>query len=304
MELEFIAWLRQRTGEQSCLPLGLRDDAAILQLAERRDLVLTSDLLTEGVHFTLDRCTPRQIGHKALAVNLSDLAAMAARPITALVSIALPRPLATRLAREIYEGLLDLANQFDVTLAGGDTNCWDGPLVISVTAIGQTTSRGPVTRGGARPGDHLLVTGELGGSIAGKHLRFTPRVDEALLLHERYTLHSGMDISDGLALDAWRLAEASGCGIVLDVTAIPISQDALSLARHDCRRSALTRALSDGEDFELLVSVPADDAARMLADQPLGVRITRIGQCVEQEGLWQQNADGSLAALARSGYEH
>jgi thiamine-monophosphate kinase len=304
MELEFITWLRERTGRQPHLPLGLGDDAAILQLAEQNDLVLTSDLLTEDVHFRLTQCTPQQVGYKALAVNLSDLAAMAARPITALVSIALPRQLAPQLAREIYEGLLSLASQFNVTLAGGDTNCWEGPLVINVALVGQTTSRGPLTRGGAQPGDQLLVTGELGGSLAGRHASFTPRVREALLLHECYTLSAGIDLSDGLALDASRMARESGCGMALEMTAIPISTEARQMARQQPARSPLERALSDGEDFELLLAVPPDQADRLLADQPLKIPLVRIGQCVEQAGLWQRNPDGSLAALSPRGYEH
>ncbi len=186
----------------SSFAIGVRDDAAVLKLAALGDVVLTSDLLTEGVHFRLDECTPQQVGRKALAVNLSDLAAMAARPITALVSIALPRQGASQLVRELYDGLLSLADQFQLTLAGGDTNSWSGPLVISVTLVGQVTEHGALTRCGAKPGDQLLVTGQLGGSILNKHLSFMPRVREALILNDRYTLSAGMDISDGLTLDA------------------------------------------------------------------------------------------------------
>ena len=304
MELEFIEWLRERTGDHASLPLGLRDDAAILRLADSGHLVLTSDLLTEGVHFQLETCTPRQIGHKALAVNLSDLAAMAARPVTALSSIALPREQAPQLARDIYDGLLSHGAEFDVTLAVGDRNCWAGPLVMSVTLVGQLTPRGALTRGGAKPGDQLLVTGHLGGSIAGKHLSFTPRVREALFLNDRYTLHAGMDISDGLALDAMRMARQSQCGIVLDLRSIPISSDAMSLAGNDNSRTALERALSDGEDFELLLAVSADEAERILADQPLKIPITRVGECITREGLWQRATDGSVSALSPRGYEH
>lgn len=304
MELEFIAWLRERTGEHPHLPLGLRDDAAVLKLAALGDIVLTSDLLTEGVHFRLDECTPQQVGRKALAVNLSDLAAMAARPITALVSIALPRQGASQLVRELYDGLLSLADQFQLTLAGGDTNSWSGPLVISVTLVGQVTERGALTRCGAKPGDQLLVTGQLGGSILNKHLSFMPRVREALILNDRYTLSAGMDISDGLTLDAARMASASGCGIVLDLAKIPISNDAAQLAAMANNRSALEHALTDGEDFELLLAVPPAAADGLLRDQPLDIPITHIGECIEDSGLWQREADGSLTAITPRGYEH
>ena len=184
--------------------------------------------MSDGVDFRLAKDDPRLIGRKALAVNLSDLAAMASQPIAAVIAIALPRvgigsltPL--DLAKQLYEGLLPLAAEFDVALAGGDTNTHDGPLVISITALGTLTDRGPLTRRGGQPGDKLLVTGSLGGSILRHHFNFTPRIREAILLHERYELHAGMDISDGLALDLSRLADESGCGAVIRTDQLPIS---------------------------------------------------------------------------------
>ena len=116
------------------------------------------------------------------------------------------------LATSIYRGMLPLAGDLEVAILGGDTNTWDGPLAISITAIGSSTQNGPLTRSGGRPGDALLATGRFGGSILGRHLQIEPRVREALLLHEKYQLHAGIDVSDGLALDTWRLAEASGTG--------------------------------------------------------------------------------------------
>ena len=305
MESEFIAWLRERLPPHPDLRLGIGDDAAILRLAADRDMVVTSDLLTDGVDFHLHACQPWQIGRKAVAVNLSDLAAMACRPVAVVVSVALPRPGAGELARALYRGILDVAAQFQVAVAGGDTNTWDGRLVISVTAVGQLTARGPLRRDEARPGDHILVTGRFGGSILGKHFSFEPRVREALLLHDQYELHAGIDVSDGLSLDLHRLATASGCGAAIALDAVPIDRAAIELAaRASDGRSPLDHALSDGEDFELIVALPAAEADRLLQRQPLGVPVTRIGRLVEQAGLWQIAADGSLAPLAARGYEH
>src|SRR5262249_23631477 len=148
------------------------------------------------------------------------------------------------------------ADLFQTALAGGDTNSWDGPLVISVTIVGEATGRGPVTRAGARPGDWLLVTGPLGGSILGKHLDFTPRVREAIQLHQAVELHAMIDISDGLAADVHHICEESRCGAILFAEAIPISPEAAKLQDG---RPPLEHALSDGEDFELAFAVSPDD---------------------------------------------
>ena len=176
MESEFIAWLRRLVPPHPRLDLGPGDDAAIVRMAANGQVVVTSDLLTEGVDFVLSQCDPRRVGRKAVAVNLSDLAAMASQPVALIVSLALPRRSAAGLARQVFEGVLDMAARYDVAVAGGDTNVWDEGLVISVTALGEVTPRGPLRRGGARPGDQILVTGRFGGSILGKHFDFEPRV--------------------------------------------------------------------------------------------------------------------------------
>jgi len=303
MEAEFHRWLREHVPAHARAPLGLSDDAALLSLAGRADLIVTTDLLSDGVDFRLENDDPRRVGRKALAVNLSDLAAMAARPLAAVVAIALPRagcgsrtPL--DLAIALYEGLLPLAMEFDVALAGGDTNTHDGPLVLSVTALGQLTERGPLTRSGGRPGDKLLVTGKLGGSILGHHFDFTPRVREALLLHDRYELHAGMDISDGLALDLSRMAAESGCGAVVYADQLPLSEAA------QCLPHPPQRALGDGEDYELLLAVAVNVAEAILRDQPLDCLITCVGELVAEQGLWQSVGDGKRTPLEPKGWQH
>lgn len=308
MEAEFYEWLREHVPAHPRLPLGLSDDAAVLRQVAPFDFVVTTDLLSDGVDFQLDRDDlvrqdVNRAGRKALAVNLSDLAAMAARPVAATISIALPKAgIAGRspleLAIELYEGLLPLAAEFDLAIAGGDTNTHDGPTVLSVTAFGEVTSRGPLTRSGGRPGDVLLVTGSLGGSLAGHHFDFTPRVREALLLNERYKLDAGMDLSDGLSLDLARLARASGCGAVIRGDLVPISSAARTLT------DPLSHALSDGEDFELLLAAEPESAAAILNDQPLSCPITRIGELVPDRGLWLADAIGTRTPLKPRGWQH
>src|SRR5262249_26834028 len=153
------------------------------------------------------------------------------------------------LAKELFAGLKEMADRFNVAIVGGDTNSWTGSLAISVAMIGEVTERGPVRRSGAKPGDWLIVTGPLGGSIRGHHLDFTPRVDEALELHSLVDLHAMIDISDGLAADLHHICEESRCGAALVAEAIPISTAGREM---NDGKSALDHALTDGEDFELV----------------------------------------------------
>jgi thiamine-monophosphate kinase len=305
MESDLIAYLRKRIGPHPLVQLGIGDDAAILSMAGVGQCVLTVDLLTDHVDFELSQIDPRRAGRKALAVNLSDLAAMASRPLAGVVALALPRSGGMDLALALYEGLLPLAEHYGVAIAGGDTNSWDGPLVIAITLVGKVTKRGPLCRSGARPGDRIVVTGSFGGSILGRHLDFEPRVAEALLLSERYRLAAGIDASDGLSIDLARLAGESGCGAALDLRAVPVADDARRLAEQLSDGSTpLDHALGDGEDFELILAVPPDAAERMLAERPLAVPLTVIGEFVPEPGLWQVDADGRRLPLAPRGYEH
>jgi thiamine-monophosphate kinase len=305
MELEFIDWLRKRVRAHPELVVGIGDDAAVLRMAAGEGAVLTADLVTDGVDFELAKIDPRRAGRKALAVNLSDLAAMAARPLAALVSLALPRTGGLELAKSLYEGLIPLAEEYNVAIAGGDTNTWDGATVISVTLVGQATGRGPLTRSGARRGDAILVTGRFGGSRLGHHLDFEPRVREALVLAERWPLNAGIDVSDGLSLDLARLAEASGCGAVVEVDKIPVADAAGAWARQlGDGSTALEHALADGEDFELILAVPPEAAAELVASQPLACGLTEIGRFVAEPGLWQVDERGARRPLAARGYEH
>jgi len=231
------------------------------------------------------------------------MAAMAAQPRVVLVSVAWPRRRDERHARELYDGLLELADAHGVTLAGGDTNRWDGGLVVNVTLLGQATPRGVLRRGGARPGDRVLVTGTLGGSLLGHHLRFEPRVALSLELHRDFELHAGMDISDGLSLDLSRLVTASGVGAELDLARIPVSAAAEAMSR-STGRAPLDHALADGEDFELLLTAPPEDAARIVREQRQGIPVTDIGAITDGAGVWFRDANGQRQPLPAKGYLH
>jgi thiamine-monophosphate kinase len=305
MESELIEYFRQRLPAHPLLRLGPGDDAAVLRLAEVDECVITVDMLTDQVDFRLSEIDPRRAGRKALAVNLSDLAAMGSRPLAAVIALALPRRGGAELAVALYEGLLPLAERYGVVIAGGDTNSWDGPLAISITLLGEVTEHGPLPRGGACPGDRIVVSGSFGGSVLGRQFDFEPRVWEALLLNERYELHAGIDVSDGLLRDLAHIAEESGCGAALRPEAVPVSDDARRLAQTLRDGSTpLDHALGDGEDFELILAVPPREAKRMRAEQPLQVPLTEIGQFVAEPGLWEADAAGGRRRILPRGWEH
>jgi thiamine-monophosphate kinase len=298
-EFEFIDWLRRRTPAVERVVVGPGDDAAVLSWRSG-DCVITTDMLLDGSCFVLHEAGPRRVGRKAMAVNLSDIAAMAARPVAAVVSVGLPRQGGRALAEELYLGLREVADQFETPIVGGDTNSWDGPLVINVALLGETSVLGVARRSGASPGDRLLVTGSLGGSILGKHLDFTPRIHEASQLLRLVRLHAMIDISDGLAADVAKVCAESRCGAVLYAEAIPISGDAHRL---NDARSPLEHALGDGEDFELVFAVAPDDAQRLITEQPVtGITLVEIGECVES-GLWLQEGH-QRRPLPPHGYVH
>ncbi len=305
MEAELIAWLRKRLPPHPLLRLGPGDDAAVLRMAGVEECVVTVDMLTDHVDFELARDDPRRVGRKCLAVNLSDLAAMASRPLAAVIAVVLPRQGGMELAVELIEGLLPLAERYDVAIAGGDVNTWDGPLALSITLFGQVTGRGPLCRGGARPGDRILVTGSFGGSILGRHLTFEPRVGEALMLNDRYELHAGIDASDGLSLDLNHILEESGCGAVVNLDNAPVADDARRLADTLADGSTpLEHALGDGEDFELILAAAPQEAGRMIAERPLSMPISDIGEFIAEPGLWQIDRSGVRRPLPPRGWEH
>lgn len=300
MEHSFIAWAKHRASKLNHIKLGIGDDCAILE-SSGEDMVVTTDSLCDGTHFILSECGPRAAGRKLIAVNLSDLASMASRPIAVFLSLCLPKKAAGDLAAEVFEGVYELAKEFGVSIAGGDTNVWDGPLAIHMTAIGAVAKDGSWLRSGAQPGDHIVVSGQLGGSILGKHLNFHPRVGLAQKLRELDLVSAATDISDGLGVDLLNMTVASRCGAEVNLDAVPISQAALELSIRT-GKTPLEHALGDGEDFELLLSVPKDKIERLPSELE-GVPLTSIGTFVSRTGLWSRGKRG-VQQLAPKGYVH
>jgi thiamine-monophosphate kinase len=300
-EFALIDWIRSRVVDRGCVKVGIGDDAAVLQPAPGREVLIATDMLMEGTDFLFPAASPHQVGRKALAVNLSDIAAMCGRPTAAFVSVALPIDRGSAFARDVHAGLLDLADEYDVVVAGGDTNSWHGPLVINVAVVGEPFGAQAVTRSGARPGDWVFVTGSLGGSISGRHLTFEPRIREAMQLAALVELHAMIDVSDGLAADLHHLLDKSQVGAILDADAIPISQAA---RQFNDDRHPFQHALADGEDFELIFTVSAEDGLRLNAEWQDPTPITRIGQITQQAGCWLRRDAGLLEPLPPLGWSH
>lgn len=302
-EPEFIEWLAGcLRSDSSRLVLGIGDDMSIVDTGTGQ-LLTTSDLLADGVHFDARAQSLADIGHKCIACSLSDCAAMAVRPLAATVSVALPRGMAQRNLNQLFEGMARTARKFDCPIAGGDTVVWDKPLVVDVS-ISAVPYPGiaPVRRSGAVVGDVLCVTGLLGGSGLGRHLTFTPRVAEAHAIAEALgtDLHAMIDLSDGLSLDLYRMCQASGVGAKLDETLLGqvVSEDAKRASVQDSR-TPLEYLLNDGEDFELLVSVASCRAGVELA----GLGLRPIGVVIDTD-LLIETPEGRLEPIHPQGYQH
>lgn len=298
-ESSLIAFIRSVSGfDPALVPVGPGDDMAVVRCGDQ-DLLVATDQVLDGVHFLLADHGPRAAGRKAMARNLSDVAAMAAEPLAAVATVALPRGFAENAAKELYAGLRELGDAFACPLVGGDIGTWDGALAVSLTILARCGPRGAVLRSGARAGDAICVTASLGGGWHGEHhLTFTPRVREALALAERCELHAMIDISDGLAADLGHICEMSGVGADVDAAAVPISQAGRE------RPDPLAAALGDGEDYELLFTLPAADAESLMTDQSLATPVARIGTIVAGPARTLILPDGRRAELAASGWEH
>ncbi|MBI3945865.1 MAG: thiamine-phosphate kinase [Armatimonadetes bacterium] len=311
-----------RAGDASGVVLGVGDDAAAFQPRPDRLSVATADMLVEEVHFRRDWMSARDLGWKALAVNLSDCAAMAAEPRFALVCIALDERTDPSYVLDLYAGMQELAARFGVRIAGGDTVSSPSGLVLSVTALGEVEPERMATRSGARPGDRILVTGTLGDSAAGcaallagpeaarvppavleAHRRPWPRVAEARAAALAGGVSAMIDISDGLAGDLRHICEESGVGAEVAAAAIPISPACRDAARV-LGRDPLDLALTGGEDYELLLTVAPQRAEDVrAATAAAGATATDIGEILPG-GAWLRLPDGTRAPLPVSGYRH
>lgn len=303
-ELTLIESFRQRFGSHPRVPVGIGDDAAVVTASNGAQQLVAADMLLDGVHFDLQKHDPADAGWKALAVNVSDIAAMGGVPTAAFVTLAIPRnPHSTQLIQRVYEGLERCARAYGIAIAGGDTNAWSDPFAISVTLMGDPHARGPVLRSGARTGDRILVSGELGDSFATHHhLTFQPRVKEARAWLDRHEIHAMIDLSDGLATDLRHVLVASGGkGARLTRQAIPVRASLRSLPFDD----ALRRALTDGEDFELCLTVSPSVAAALQTENPLGLKLTDVGAVTDDPlDLYWETGDNCLERISLQGYEH
>jgi thiamine-monophosphate kinase len=306
-EFELIAQLTKTLPANPTVVTGAGDDCAVLDFGLPDKLFLfKTDAVVEGVHFEKDT-PPEKIGRKALARCLSDIAAMAGTPAAVVVTLGLPELFKPETVVKIYDGLNALAQKHGVAVVGGETTANPGRIFISVALLGTVRRGRQILRSTAKAGDAIFVTGELGGSAAGRHLDFEPRLAEARWLMERFPVHAMIDVSDGLAGDLRHLLKASGVGAELLKTAIPVSRAARESARKNpFGKTPLAAALSEGEDFELLFTVAAGDAVK-LSDAwkkhfPK-LKLSCIGKTVAGESITLRDKSGAQKLNAH-GYVH
>ena len=288
-EFKLISKIRHWTHKGRGVMVGIGDDTAVMRSPQKnKDILFTTDMLVEGRHFRLTDATPYEIGRKALAVNLSDIAAMGGVPTHAVVAVGLPKKYTGRFAADLYRGLRDLARRFHVSIVGGDTN-HSQKVILSVALLGEAEKGRAVKRSGAKTGDLVFVSGSLGGSYASrKHLNFIPRLKEGRYLAKNFRVHAMMDISDGLASDLHRIAEESRVGIEVEESWVPVSPSA----------SGTRQALTEGEDFELLFTLSKNEAKRLPKNFKAIGRVMPRGYGVK---LLKKN--GTTASL-RGGFDH
>ena len=306
-EFELIQRLKRSLPTNKSVVQGAGDDCAVLDVGvPERLLLFKTDAVVEGIHFTAET-PPEKIGHKALGRCLSDIAAMAGTPTAALVTLALPPTFKVDFVEAIYAGMSALARRHDVAIAGGETTTNPAGILISIALVGLAPRGKAVLRSGAVVGDAIFVTGELGGSLAGKHLDFEPRLAEGRWLAQHFSVHAMIDVSDGLAGDLRHVLNASRAGAELFSPAIPISKAARQNAKMgNAAKPPLLAALTDGEDFELLFTVASRDAVRMVDDwkkQFPDVKLSCIGKITAKEGITIRDKEGARRLTAQ-GYAH
>ncbi|MGA3283126.1 MAG: thiamine-phosphate kinase [Verrucomicrobiota bacterium] len=306
-EFELIARLTKSLPTNQNVLVGAGDDCAVLDLGTPDKLLLfKTDAVVEGVHFTKG-APPEKIGHKALGRCLSDIAAMAGTPTAALVTIGLPKRFEPEFIGKIYGGMSALAEKYGVAIVGGETTANPECIFISIALLGTVVRGKQILRSGAKAGDAIFVTGELGGSLAGKHLEFEPRLAEARWLAEHFSIHAMIDLSDGLAGDLRHILQASGVGAELLKTAVPISRAAkLQVRAGSSAKPAFAAALTGGEDFELLFTIAGSDAVKLLdawKKKFPGLKLSCIGKIVGGGGVTIRDKNGTRT-LSEHGYVH
>jgi len=306
-EIELIRHLTGDLPTNESVVVGAGDDCAVLDMGRRDQLLLfKTDAVVQGIHFE-DGTPPEQIGHKALGRCLSDIAAMGGTPTAALVTIGLPRKFDVVFVEKIYKGLNKLARRFGVAVVGGETTTSPELILVSVAMVGSVPRGKALLRSGAKVGDAIFVTGELGGSLAGRHLEFEPRLNEARWLADHFAINAMIDLSDGLAGDLRHVLKASRVGAELLKTAIPISRAAKGVSRRgNGAKPALVAALTDGEDFELLFTLASKNAVPLLdawKKQFPKLRLSCVGRIVAGHGITLRDKGGARPLTAH-GYVH
>jgi thiamine-monophosphate kinase len=328
-ESEIISRLKKRTKINDQVLVGIGDDAAVIKTTGDTDLVACCDLMVEGVHFRTEWTTPRLLGRKALAVNLSDVAAMGALSKFAMISIALPHRYSAEFIDELFAGISELAEKVGVAIIGGDTSSSLQALFIDVSIIGECQNGKAVTRHGAQIGDKIYVSGSLGASALGlsfleagfrlsdvrdmgdtgqqavlKHLAPEPRVRLGRALGESELATAMIDISDGLSTDLTHILEESSVGATIHASALPIHTCVMSAAESISVLDPTMLALNGGEEYELLFTARPEDHDRLIfLAKTLGEKVTQIGEIDGGEEL-RLERNGQIETIQPSGYEH
>jgi thiamine-monophosphate kinase len=306
-EFELIARLTQHLPRNDAVVVGAGDDCAVLECgAPDRQLLFKTDAVVEGIHFTQET-PPEKVGRKALARCLSDIAAMAGTPDAAVVTIGLPREYDAIVVERLYAGLGALAREHNVAIVGGETTTSPERMFISIALTGHIARGKAVLRAGAKAGDAIFVTGELGGSLASRHLEFEPRLNEARWLAAHFKIHAMIDLSDGLAGDLGHILKASGLGADLGSDTVPVSRAAKLAAKgSSTAKPALLAALTDGEDFELCFTIAAQSAVRLKdawKEQFPKLKLTCVGKVTAEPGIRLKDKHG-VRAFKGNGYVH
>ena len=308
------------------LIIDIGDDTAAIRMAHKKALLLTCDIQVEGRHFLFDRTTPYRVGRRSMAVNLSDIASMGGKPTYALVSLGLPADMPVESFHRMFEGMRDEMSAFGAYIIGGNLARTKEELVIDVTMVGEVEASRILTRSKVRPGDRVFVTGTLGASGAGmealrvygkkvprkyaelvkRHILPVPRVEMGIRIGRSGVASGMIDLSDGVAGDLYHICEKSGVGAEIHEACLPLPEHIGEIAEK-CGRSVRDIALHNGEDYELLFTVPPDVPERKIRALPgnTGVQVTEIGKIVEKRaGYRLVDARGKKTLLRPAGWDH
>lgn len=291
-------------GDNSGIICGIGDDTAVLESADKdKYLLWTKDSLVEDIHFKCADISFYNIGRKAMAVNLSDIAAMGGLPKYALASVSAPSSVSEDDLIDLYKGMSDIGEKFGVVIVGGDTTGSENKIFISVSLMGEVRKEHLKLRKNAKDGEFIFVTGCLGGSILEKHYSFDPRVKTAQVLN-KFKVSSMMDISDGLGSDIFKLAKASKCGIMLNSDSLPIND--YVVANSTSFEQALNSALYDGEDFELLFTASKDDVHKIkcAVREEAGVNVSVVGEIKPLQEGYRIKIGNKIVLLEDKGFDH